>query len=41
MMKEEFDIRQEQIRENFEKDNIIRPKSFSEFRGQPNVTEKP
>ncbi|HBH47506.1 MAG TPA: Holliday junction branch migration DNA helicase RuvB [Bacteroidales bacterium] len=38
-MKEEFDIRQEQIRENFEKDNIIRPKSFSEFRGQPNVTE--
>ena len=38
-MQEEFDIRQEQIRENFEKDNIIRPKSFDEFKGQSKVTE--
>jgi Holliday junction DNA helicase RuvB len=38
-MEEEFDIRQEQLKENFDKDNIIRPKNFGEFKGQPSVTE--
>lgn len=38
-MQEEFDIRQEELRENFEKDNIIRPKNFEEFKGQKKVTD--
>ena len=38
-MQEEFDIRQEQLEESFEKDNIIRPKNFNEFKGQPKVVD--
>ncbi len=38
-MKDEFDIREEQIRDNIEVDNIIRPKRFSDFKGQEKVTE--
>jgi holliday junction DNA helicase RuvB len=38
-MEEEFDIRQEQLEEYFEKDNIIRPKRFEEFKGQPHVVD--
>ncbi len=38
-MKEEFDIRNEQIRDNIEADNIIRPKKFSDFKGQDKITE--
>lgn len=38
-MEEEFDIRAERLKEEFEKDNIIRPKRFDEFKGQPKVTE--
>ena len=38
-MVEEFDIRAERLKEEFERDNIIRPKSFDDFKGQPNVTE--
>lgn len=38
-MEQEFDIRAERLKEEFEKDNIIRPKRFDEFKGQPKVTE--
>lgn len=38
-MEEDFDIRTEGIREEFEAENIIRPKRFEEFKGQPSVTE--
>ncbi len=37
-MEQEFDIRAERLKEEIEKDNIIRPKHFDEFKGQPNVT---
>jgi Holliday junction DNA helicase RuvB len=38
-MKEEFDIRAEQLKESFEKDYVIRPKFLNEFRGQEKITE--
>jgi Holliday junction DNA helicase RuvB len=38
-MKESFDIRAEQLKENFEKDNVIRPKKIDEFKGQEKITE--
>lgn len=38
-MEEEFDVRSERLKEEFEKDNIIRPKRFEEFKGQAKVTE--
>lgn len=38
-MEEEFDIRAEQLKENIEKDNIIRPKWFKDFKGQPKITD--
>ncbi len=38
-MKEDFDIRAEQLRESFERDNIIRPKYLSEFKGQEKISE--
>lgn len=36
---EDFDIRQEQLQENVDRDNIIRPKSIDEFKGQNHITE--
>ncbi len=36
---DDFDIRQEQLQENVDRDNIIRPKSIDEFKGQKHVTE--
>jgi holliday junction DNA helicase RuvB len=38
-MKEEFDIRAEQLKETFERDYVIRPKFLNEFRGQEKITE--
>jgi Holliday junction DNA helicase RuvB len=38
-MAEDFDIRAEQLYDNVEKDNIIRPRSFDEFKGQPKITD--
>lgn len=38
-MKESFDIRAEQLKESFEKDNIIRPKKLFEFKGQEKITD--
>lgn len=38
-MKEDFDIRAEQLKESFERDNLIRPKYISDFKGQDKITE--
>ncbi len=38
-MEEFFDIHEEQIKDNVEKDNIIRPKWFKEFKGQSKITD--
>jgi holliday junction DNA helicase RuvB len=38
-MKEEFDIRAEQLKETFENDYVIRPKYLKEFKGQEKITE--
>jgi Holliday junction DNA helicase RuvB len=38
-MKETFDIRAEQLKENFERDNVIRPKKIEDFKGQEKITE--
>ena len=38
-MKEEFDIRAEQLKETFERDYVIRPKRLEEFCGQERITE--
>ncbi|MBN1118148.1 MAG: Holliday junction branch migration DNA helicase RuvB [Bacteroidales bacterium] len=38
-MKEEFDIRAEQLKESFERDNVVRPRFLNEFKGQPKITE--
>jgi Holliday junction DNA helicase RuvB len=38
-MKEEFDIRAEQLKETFERDFEIRPKLLKDFKGQGKITE--
>lgn len=38
-MKENFDIRAEQLKESFERDLVIRPKFLNEFKGQDKITE--
>lgn len=38
-MQDEFDIRNERYNDAMEKDNIIRPKSFTDFKGQKKVTD--
>lgn len=38
-MKEEFDIRAEQLKETFERDYVIRPKLLDEFHGQEKITD--
>jgi Holliday junction DNA helicase RuvB len=38
-MKEEFDIRAEQLKESFERDYVIRPKLLDEFHGQEKITD--
>jgi len=38
-MKEEFDIRAEQLKESFERDYVIRPKLLDEFHGQDKITD--
>lgn len=38
-MSEEFDIREEQEFDSFDRDNLIRPKLFADFKGQKKVTD--